>query len=230
MTVWIFHPRRALGGLLASALLMTGASTLLAVAPASAQSLFEEQGTLEPSQDEYPFSGRAGQTVTISMSSDEFDTLLVLANANGQEIASNDDYARSLNSTIVITLPTTGTYTVLARSFSGMGGNYTVTIKEATPFDQAYSRGTDQFRNGQIEEAIASFTEAIRLEPTQPIPYLDRGDLYYSQGNISGVIADYQRAADLYEQAGDTSMAQMLRDQLQYLQDPAEPVEPAPGL
>jgi tetratricopeptide (TPR) repeat protein len=224
MTSWK-NGSRKLGCMLATAIALGGIS-LASMAPAARaqQALFEEQGTLQPMEDEYTFSGNAGQLVAIAMSSEVFDTLLVLKGPNGQEIAMNDDYGRSLNSTIVMTLPTTGTYTVLARSFSGQGGAYRVVVRPASAYDQAYARGLEQIRNGQLEEAIASFTEAINQDPDQPTAYLDRGDAYYGQGDIAAVVADYTRAADLYEQAGDTMMAQSLREQIAYIQAPAEPM------
>ncbi|MBD1910960.1 MULTISPECIES: pre-peptidase C-terminal domain-containing protein [unclassified Leptolyngbya] len=214
-----------LGCMLATAIALGGIS-LVSIAPAARaqQTLFEEQGNLQPMEDEYTFSGTAGQTVTIAMNSDVFDTLLVLRGPNGQDVTMNDDYARSLNSTIVATLPTTGTYTVLARSFSGQGGAYRIVVRPATAYDQAYARGFEQLRNGQMDQAIASFTDAIGQDPNQPIVYLDRGDAYYSQGNIQGVVADYTRAAELYERAGDTMAAQGLREQLEYMRSNPTPM------
>ncbi|GAB4151417.1 MAG: hypothetical protein Fur0046_30750 [Cyanobacteria bacterium J069] len=195
---------------------------MMTTLPAAAQSLFEERGTLAPMQAEYSFAGKAGDTVTVSMTSTEFDTFLVLNSPSGEELASNDDYARSLNSTIVITLPASGTYKVLARSFSGQGGNYLVTVRAATPYDLAYSRATELYRNGDLDAALPAFTEAIRIDSERPEAYLDRGDLYFSQGNVSATRSDYQAAIALYEKQGDRETAQMLREQLSYLETPPD--------
>jgi len=211
------------GVVLAAVLVLGGSSWVTATRPAAAQVLFEEQGTLAPMQDEYTFVGKAGDTVTISMTSADFDTLLVLQSPAGQEIASNDDYARSLNSTIVITLPSNGMYRVLARSFSGQGGNYLVTVRPATPYDQAYARATEVYRAGDMNAALTAFNEAIRLDSSRPEVYLDRGDVHYAQGNLNGTRADYQRAIALYEQQGNSDMAQMLREQLTYLNEAPPP-------
>lgn len=214
------------GVVLGTVLVLGSGSWVATTSPAAAQSLFEEQGTLAPMEDEYTFSGKSGDTVTISMTSTDFDTFLVLHAPSGEELASNDDYARSLNSTIVFTLPANGTYKVVARSFSGQGGNYLVTVRAATPFDRAYSRATELYRNGDVDAAVAAFTEAIQVDAERPEAYLDRGDLYYSQGNISGTRTDYQRAIALYEKQGNSEMAQNLREQLSYLENP--PSEPEP--
>ena len=41
--------------------------------------------------DVHPFEGEAGQTVTIQLESSEFDTYLILTDADGQALAENDD-------------------------------------------------------------------------------------------------------------------------------------------
>lgn len=228
---------RRLCVLTAIALMAGSSSVLLSANRASAQSILQEQGSLQPMQDEYTFSGTEGQSVAISMDSPDFDTVLVLLDPDGKEIAVNDDYGRSLNSTIVTTLPQDGMYTVLARSFSGMGGNYTVAVREATQYEQAYSEGASLFMEGNLAGAIAAYTEAIQLDPNQPEAYMDRADARYAQAYsqlnesasepvqpspqvIQSVVEDYQQAADLYEQAGDAELAQSIRDQINLLQAP----------
>ena len=80
--------------------------------------------------DLYPFDAEADQTITIEMTSDEFDTYLLLVDADGQTIGENDDISEdNTNSTITITLPETGTYRVVANAFDSTGqGNYSLTV------------------------------------------------------------------------------------------------------
>lgn len=222
MTLWN-HGMRRLGCAMLSALAFGGATWVAAIPAAQAQVLFEEQGTLQPMEDEYTFEGESGQMVKIAMTSNEFDTVLSLRDPSGQEIAFNDDSARSLNSTIVTTLPVDGTYTIIARSFSGQGGTYDLVVTPASDYDMAYASGVENLYSGNFEAAIANFTEAIELNPDEPITYLDRGDTYYSTGNIDAVIADYNRAADLYEAQGNLEMAQMLREQISFLESAPQP-------
>jgi hypothetical protein len=104
------------------------------------QVLLERQGTLEEGDsvlasdgslyDEYTFEGEAGQRVTISLSSTDFDTYLALLGPDGEVIAQNDDIVPgNLNSELTVTLPTTGTYIVIANSFDNTGrGRYTVVV------------------------------------------------------------------------------------------------------
>ncbi|MBE9101257.1 tetratricopeptide repeat protein [Vacuolonema iberomarrocanum] len=222
MTLWN-RGIRQVGCAMLSALAFGGATWMAAVPAVQAQVLFEEEGTLMPMEDEYTFEGEAGQMIKIAMTSDEFDTVLALRDASGQEIAFNDDSARSLNSTIITTLPADGTYTIVARSFSGQGGNYDLMVTPASEYDMAYVEGVEYLFSGDFESAIAAFSRAIELNPEEPLTYLDRGDTYYSMGNIEAVIADYTQAADLYEAQGNMQMAQMLREQLSFLESAPQP-------
>jgi len=80
--------------------------------------------------DSYQFSGTAGQTVTINMSSPQFDTLLFLINPSGGVAESNDDISSTdFNSRIVFRLNATGTWRVEASSFGPAAtGSYTLSL------------------------------------------------------------------------------------------------------
>ena len=81
--------------------------------------------------DLHSFEGRAGQTVTITLESDEFDTYLVLLDAEGGAIEQNDDAREgNTNSMLRVTLPSSGTYRVVVNSYENTGnGQYTLTIR-----------------------------------------------------------------------------------------------------
>ncbi|MBD2777429.1 pre-peptidase C-terminal domain-containing protein [Iningainema tapete] len=65
----------------------------------------------------YMFEGRANQQVSIEMTSQEIDPALILLNADGSELARNEDVSPGdFNSRIVATLPKDGNYIVLAIS------------------------------------------------------------------------------------------------------------------
>ena len=84
-------------------------------------------GSLE---DAYEFYASEGQTLSITMDSDDFDTLLRLRGPNGEIIAQNDDRpGGGLNSGINSRAPTTGSYTALANSYNGEGGAYVLVIE-----------------------------------------------------------------------------------------------------
>ena len=84
--------------------------------------------------DVYSFSGTAGQRISISMSSNQFDTFLILNRPDGSLLAVNDDGGGGTNSRIppngFLTLPVTGTYTIYANAFDpdNTTGAYTLLI------------------------------------------------------------------------------------------------------
>jgi len=89
--------------------------------------------------DAYTFTGTAGQQISISMSSNEFDTWLYLYKPNGGVLAADDDGGGGTNSRIpsssgFLTLPLTGTYLIFANSFdpanAGGVGAYSLTLTE----------------------------------------------------------------------------------------------------
>ncbi|RMG78430.1 MAG: hypothetical protein D6712_21465, partial [Chloroflexi bacterium] len=64
----------------------------------------------------YHYAGRAGETITITLTSDDFDAYLQLFDENGNLIAEDDDGATRLNSRINITLEADGVYEIVAAS------------------------------------------------------------------------------------------------------------------
>jgi serine protease Do len=80
----------------------------------------------------YTFEGQAGQQVEITMQSSQIDTYLIVLSPNGEDVAQDDDGGGGTNSRLVLTLPSTGTYLVLANSYApGEVGNYTLEVATA---------------------------------------------------------------------------------------------------
>ncbi|MEO0535021.1 MAG: tetratricopeptide repeat protein [Cyanobacteria bacterium P01_A01_bin.123] len=236
---------RKFGVLFASVLLSTGGLGLITTLPSFAQETFELTGTLVPAEDEYQFEGVGGQTVSISMTSEEFDTLLVLLGPDGEEVAMNDDdyFDRSLNSKIVTTLPTDGTYTIIAKSFGGRGGDYVVSVQPATEFETAYAQAVTLSLDGDLQGAIAAYSEAIAIDDSQPAAYLSRAEAYFNEAyqrlgeDFGGpedladdvreaIASDYESAADIYEAQGEPDFAISLRDQATYIRTGEYPEYP----
>jgi len=92
--------------------------------------------------DVYTFSGTAGQQIALNLTSGTFDTYLYLLNSSNQVLTEDDDGGSGTNSRIpafsgFFTLPTTGTYTIYATSFSfdgltGSTGAYTISLSSAS--------------------------------------------------------------------------------------------------
>lgn len=77
-------------------------------------------GTLRSGvENEHLLSLQSGQTVTIDMTSDDFDTYLYFDDPNGRQVASDDDGGLALNSRIVYRATRSGTYTIRASSYGG---------------------------------------------------------------------------------------------------------------
>lgn len=89
--------------------------------------ILESDGSL---YDVYTFEGETGQSVTVNLSSSEFDTYLLLIDPEGQLLEQNDDAAQDdMNSSLTVTLPSDGTYTVVSNGFdSESRGGYAVEV------------------------------------------------------------------------------------------------------
>jgi S1-C subfamily serine protease len=122
----------------------SGAYTLelKAIAPTQpSRVILREEGALVPGGPvvpsdnslyrEYTFEGRAGQYVTISLESGDFDPYVGLFAPNGRLVAQNDDATNSTkNSFLSVTLPVTGRYRVIVNSYDASGqGRYTLTVR-----------------------------------------------------------------------------------------------------
>lgn len=87
-------------------------------------------------EQEYIFSGNAGDDVVIQMTANEgsnLDSTLILIGPDGSEVATNDDASiTSIDSLIEVSLPSTGTYTVIATRYDGengvSSGEFTLTL------------------------------------------------------------------------------------------------------
>lgn len=90
--------------------------------------------------DIWPYAGTAGEQVTITLISDDFDTYLILRLLRGDtlegavDIGSDDDSAGDMNSTLTVTLPENGTYVVIANSVApGAQGSYQLLAVSGSP-------------------------------------------------------------------------------------------------
>ncbi len=93
-----------------------------------------ESGVITAGETEvWTFEGTAGQTVTINLYASpgsSLDTYLILNDPRGVEEAYDDDGGTGLNSRIQHTLSSIGTYSILARGFSGSAaGAYELSLE-----------------------------------------------------------------------------------------------------
>jgi hypothetical protein len=102
--------------------------------PAVSGELTEDDGRLGDGSyyDLYTYRGRAGEAVTVSLSSEAFDAYLVIGrmvDGEFESLESNDDGPAGTDSLLRITLPEDGEYAIRANSLSaGETGAYTLRL------------------------------------------------------------------------------------------------------
>lgn len=87
-------------------------------------------------EDEYKISVKAGANVNVTMTSDEFDTYLLIAKPDGSEAGQNDDCKADPadGSCLTFTAPVSGTYTIYANTADADGrGAYVLNIDVTYP-------------------------------------------------------------------------------------------------
>ena len=57
--------------------------------------------------------------------------------------------------------------------------------------------GVNHFEAGKIEEAIAEYSEAIRLDPEFAAALYNRGQAYFTLGHFDKAVPDFTRAIDV---------------------------------
>ena len=99
-----------------------------------------EQGALEEGDrviaddgslyDFYPLQGKAGESFTIYLESEDFDAFVALVDSSGKTVGENDDISQEdSNSQIEITLPADGVYNVIVNTYDEKGtGEYTLKV------------------------------------------------------------------------------------------------------
>ena len=121
--------------------LPSGTITLETSEAIATASLVDTTGSLGPSNDRtlssgrtkrmalHSFTGRSGQIVSITLTSQDFDTVVVLADGSTSEVVETNHDANSKNSGLQVTLPSTGNYYVGVTSPSSQAaGNYRLVV------------------------------------------------------------------------------------------------------
>ncbi len=72
-----------------------------------------------------------------------------------------------------------------------------VTVRSNNETDVYVNLGNALYDQGKLEEAIASYQQAIQLNPSYSIAYISLGNALYNQGKLEEAIASYQKAIQL---------------------------------
>jgi hypothetical protein len=134
--------------------------------------------------DAWVFEGVAGSTVTIDLTSDEFDTVLALLDAAGNPVDGDDDGGDGTNSRIVYTLDAPGPWAIAASGFGPEElGTYTLSLDCGTPTALYFLEGrfviSVDWRRPNGETGVG-----------QAIPGTDRAGLFYffNEANLEMLI------------------------------------------
>ena len=96
--------------------------------------ILQDGDTVIPSDgslyDAYPWEGKQGESLTVTLKSEDFDAYLAVQDPEGKIIAENDDFSQgNSNSSLTVTLPVDGVYRLIVNSYDSQGrGKYTITV------------------------------------------------------------------------------------------------------
>lgn len=111
--------------------------------------------------DVYVFEGRAGQQVTIQMSSGEVDSYVMIRGPSGFAEFNDDRDEGDVDSQLTVRLPANGQYRIQATTFSpGESGRYSLSLVEGTG-PQIAARGGGRAETGTSAGQLSSSDSAI---------------------------------------------------------------------
>ena len=119
---------------------------------------------------EYQFSGNAGDVISVTIESNDFDTYVQLLDATGNVVEEDDDSAGQLNAQISeFTLPETGIYTIIVTSnrYIISQGNFSASGNYVMNFSGDLMAGADVVQ-GDTEESSTDDTETTEPETSEP--------------------------------------------------------------
>ncbi|WP_152569570.1 MULTISPECIES: hypothetical protein [Sphingomonas] len=107
--------------------------------------------------DGYLYNGQAGERLTVTLRSKQFDTWLVVDDPNSSFRETNDDGYGGTDSRMTVTLPRTATYIIAANSLSkGATGSYSLTVQsDRAPGATASSSGSSGSGSGELSTMYA---------------------------------------------------------------------------
>jgi CHAT domain-containing protein len=106
---------------------------------------------------QWTFTGQAGQTVTITAESYEFDALLLLLDPTGREISWADDNREFNNAGITTTLPVAGSYSVvISGANSDQFGTYWLSVQDGEARADWTRAGAEDYYNRAVKWAESS--------------------------------------------------------------------------
>lgn len=77
--------------------------------------------------------------------------------------------------------------------------------------EQVLQQSVSLAEEGNYQEAISESTRSISLDPNYADAYAIRGNLLRRSGDYQAAYRDYRQAADLFEEQGDSVLAETFR-------------------
>ena len=158
----------------------------------------------------HKFEGEAGEQIVIELRSNDFDPYLILRDPENKKIADDDDNGEGNNARIVITLPSSGSYTIVANSYKGKeSGKYQISRRPALPQDLELAKAGKLNQQVIQLEKEGKYAQAITLaERVLAIRKKALGnnhlDVATSLNSLAGLYTKqgkYSEAEPMYEQA-----------------------------
>jgi len=144
----------------------------------------------------YTFSGRAGDSVVIELTSGDFDPLVRLLSDGDVQIAFNDD-AAGLDSRISgVTLPQDGTYTIIVDGYRGMSGQRAIegTFVLALESENAALPPVVE----QQQPAQATPTQSAVVQPANPTVPPPQGEAITYGQTVDGQLTEQTQQGVVY--------------------------------
>ncbi|MBN1436094.1 MAG: PPC domain-containing protein [Sedimentisphaerales bacterium] len=145
--------------------------------------LFEEDDSY---YDEYSFYAEEGDQIDISMTSDDFDTFLMVDSPSGERFY-NDDGADGTNSTLGFPADESGEYLIMANSYeAGETGRYELEVCGAQDLEETQESASSSSSDYDDEDADDEDYDDQDYDEDDAIIYngrLQRGDEVYEDGS-----------------------------------------------
>jgi len=196
----------------------------------------------------HTFEGKAGEKLTLEVDSHEFEPISLMIGVDRKPIASDGTIRSAREMRVLVTLPTTGTYTVIVASVKPKEmGRYQLQVREITAADMALAEAerlnqqVEQLdQQGKYGEAIPLAEQALAIRrrvlgerhPDVAAGLNSLALLYQAQGRYAEAEPLYQRSLQIAEtQLGKdhpnfaislNNLAGLYRDQGRYAE--AEPL------
>ena len=91
-----------------------------------------------------------------------------------------------------------------------------------------YSLGKNYLLDGNLDEAVATFTKVVQMQPTHGLGYANRGVAYKEKGEYSRAADDFRKAMSLLKEQPRIAMVSRLLTETEKRIQASRPPAPVP--